>query len=48
MNTLSASARLLALAALSFALSCTSDSPAPSTDLTDPSGTYRTNGGARF
>lgn len=44
MKYLSASTRLLTLAALSFTMSCTSDSPAPSTDLTDPSGTYRTNG----
>ncbi len=48
MKRISASACLLAFAALSFVLSCTSDSPAPSTDLTDPSGTYRTNGGLDF
>ena len=48
MKYFSASTRLLVFAALPFVLSCTSDSPAPTTDLADPSGTYRTNGGLDF
>jgi len=48
MRNLSASARLLALAALSFVLSCTSDSPIPSADLSTLQGKYGTNGAIDF
>lgn len=48
MKNLSASVRLLTLAALSFTLSCTSDSPTPSTDLTTLPGKYGTNGAVDF
>ncbi len=48
MKNLSASARLLTLAALFTAMSCSIDSPTPSADLSTLQGKYGTNGAVDF